>query len=220
MTTTTVVKIGGSLSRNHEVLKVLCQKLSLLAKNHRLVVVPGGGRFADCVREFDKRYSLSLTVTHRMAVLAMDQYGLLLSDLIPECLVVDSLEGIKNGGEGRVAVFLPSSFLFVDNGLPNSWEVTSDSIAAYIAGKIGAGKLLLLKDVDGIFDDDPKRNPNAKRFDKLTIPELIGLGETCVDIYLPNLLEKLSIQCCILNGLYPERVASVLSGQETVGTSI
>lgn len=218
--TTTIVKIGGSLSSNPEVLKDLCEKLSLLAKKHRLVVVPGGGRFADCVREFDKRYSLSLTVTHRMAILAMDQYGLLLSDLIPECLVVDSLEGIKNGVEGKVAVFLPSNFLFVNNGLPNSWEVTSDSIAAYIAGKIGAGKLLLLKDVDGIFDDDPKRNPNAKRFDKLTIPELIGLGDCCVDAYLPNLLEKLSIQCCILNGLYPERVASVLSGQETVGTSI
>jgi len=111
--------------------------------------------------------------------------------------------------------------MFVDDGLPNSWEVTSDSIAAYIAGKLEADKLLLVKDVDGIFDDDPKLNPNAKLLDKVTVRELIGLkGKTCVDAYLPKLLEKLYIQCQVLNGFHPERVEAVLSGQKTVGTSI
>ncbi|MCJ7761902.1 amino acid kinase, partial [Candidatus Bathyarchaeota archaeon] len=109
---TTVIKVGGSLSQNPQSLRALCVKLSEIAKKHALVLVPGGGEFADCVRDFDKRFSLSSSVVHRMAILGMDQYGLLLSDLAPDCSVVDKLEDAKRlSGTGRLVVFLPSRFL-------------------------------------------------------------------------------------------------------------
>jgi aspartokinase-like uncharacterized kinase len=216
-----VVKVGGSLSKKPEALRTLCQKLSLLAQTHKIVVVPGGGEFADYVREIDKRFSLSATVAHRMAILAMDQYGLLLSELTPNCKAIDSLEEAKNSELQQVTVFLPSKFMLKDDGLPNSWDVTSDSIAAYIAGQIGADKLLLVKDVDGIFTDNPKHNQNAKLLNKVTVCELAQLnGKTCVDSYLPQILGILKIECCIVNGFYPERVEAVLTGKQTVGTCI
>ncbi len=219
--TLTVVKVGGSLSQSPEKLRALCQKLSQLAEKHQLAVVPGGGMFADCVREADKRFSLSATAAHRMAILGMDQYGLLLADLIPNCEVVNSLEETKKTETRRLTLFLPSQFMFSNDNLPNSWTVTSDSIAAYIAGKLDAQKLVLVKDIDGIFSDDPKKNPNVKMLEHLTVKKFLELnGKTCVDAYLPILLENLKLECYIVNGLYPERVESVLIGQMTVGTVI
>jgi aspartokinase-like uncharacterized kinase len=55
-------------------------------------VVPGGGEFADVVRCLDERFSLTCGVSHRMAILGMDQYGLLLSDLMPNSVTVCKLE--------------------------------------------------------------------------------------------------------------------------------
>ncbi len=219
--TVVVVKVGGSLSQDPEKLRALCRRLNQLAKTQRIVVVPGGGEFADCVRALDKRFALSAAVAHHMAILGMDQYGLLLSDLIPNCQVVNSLEEVKNVSVGRVVVFLPSTFMFFDDGLPNSWEVTSDSIAAYIAGKLKAEQILLMKDVGGIYTDDPKKNPQAKLLEKLTVVELSKLkGKTCVDAYLPKLLETLQLDCYVLNGFHTENIEGVLGRQKTAGTVI
>jgi 5-(aminomethyl)-3-furanmethanol phosphate kinase len=217
---TTVVKIGGSLSKNPDALRILCQRLSLIAEKHPLVAVPGGAVFADCVRELDKRFALSASLAHRMAILGMDQYGLLLSELMPNCVVTDSLIETRVAANGDLVMLLPSRFMFMDDGLPNSWDVTSDSIAAYIAGKIWAERLLLVKDVDGVFTEDPKANPNAKLIQQLTPEQLAGIKKSCVDAYLPNLLLQQDLDCFIVNGLYPERVEAFLNGQKTVGTLI
>jgi aspartokinase-like uncharacterized kinase len=216
-----VVKIGGSLSQNPEGLKGLCKCLSQLAEKHRIVVVPGGAEFADCVRELDKQFSLSPKTAHRMAILGMDQYGLLLSALMPNCLVTDNLMETRVAVNGGLVVFLPSKFMCLDDGLPNSWDVTSDSIAAYIAGKIWAERLVLVKDVDGVFTVDPQLNPNGKLLNQVTVKELADLnGKNCVDAYLPSLLATLKLNCNIVNGLFPERVEAALKGQKTVGTII
>src|SRR3974377_2518775 len=76
-----VVKVGGSLTRGAGRQK-LCRQLAGLGCHHRLLVVPGGGPFADTVRDYDKCYGLSNAAAHWMAILAMDQYGYLLVDLI------------------------------------------------------------------------------------------------------------------------------------------
>ena len=219
---TAVIKVGGSLSQNPQSLRALCIKLSELAKKRALVVVPGGGEFADVVRDLDKRFILSPSVAHRMAILGMDQYGLLLSDLLPDCRVVDKLEDAKRlSGTGRLVVFLPSRFLFEQDELENSWDVTSDSIAAYIAGRLQAGRVLLVTDVDGVYTDDPKKDLSAELISKLTAKQLLGINKrTSVDKYLPKLLIKLKMDCYVVNGLYPERVEAILNGQESVCTVI
>jgi len=217
----TVVKVGGSLSKKPQALKALCVKLGELAKAHRLVVVPGGAEFADCVREMDKRFSLSAMTAHRMAILGMDQYGLLLSDLTPNSQIVNNLSEAESVEVGRVAVFLPSRFMFADDGVENSWGVTSDSIAFYIASKVCAEKVLLLKDVDGILTEDPKRALNAKLIKAFTAQQLSELNQpTSVDVYLPKLLLEHKIKCYILNGFHPERIEAILNGENTVCTVI
>ena len=95
-----VLKVGGSLAETPESLTRLCQELSVLAKAHKIVVVPGGGKFADTVREFDKTYGLSDVAAHKMAIYAMDQYGLFLSDKIPNSIVTYALEEVINSKKG------------------------------------------------------------------------------------------------------------------------
>ena len=151
-----VLKVGGSLSRDPD-LPALAAALSDLARDYRLLVVPGGGAFADVVRDHYRRYGLSETTAHRMALLAMDQYGCLLAELAPGSAAVPDLDAAgQMAAVGRLAILLPSALLLQADPLPHSWQVTSDSLAAWIAGRVAAPRLVLLKDVDGLYARDPR----------------------------------------------------------------
>jgi aspartokinase-like uncharacterized kinase len=186
------------------------------------VLVPGGGEFADLVRSLDERFSLSCGASHRMAILGMDQLGLLLSDLTPNSVVVNRVETVENGlVSGKLPIFLPSNLLLNEDPLENSWDVTSDSITVYVAARLGVRKVVLVTDVDGVYTTDPKRHPDARFIEKLSASELLATGaRTSVDKFLPKLLLKLHIDCFVINGLFPERVAAILNGEDTVCTLI
>ena len=148
----TVVKVGGGLAREPDALRALCEAIGAAGARHRLLVVPGGGELADVVRNYDRRLGLSPATAHWMAILAMDQLGWALSELIPGAVRRTDLEV----GQG-VSVLLPYALLRECDPLPASWDVTSDSIAAWIADAAGAGRLVLVKPgadrlgVDGYF---------------------------------------------------------------------
>ncbi len=216
------IKIGGSLSDNPKVLRALGEVLCNMAKWHPLVVVPGGGRFADAVRKFDAVYGLPAATSHKMAILAMDLYGLILSNIIPGACSCDSLaEAETLSREGKVAVLLPSKLLLQENPFEPSWDVTSDSITAFIAVKLHAPKAVFATDVDGVFSADPKKKGDAKFFETIHLDELLKLRErTSVDSFLPRFLIKNPLDCYVVNGLHPERVEAVLSGKRSICTRI
>jgi aspartokinase-like uncharacterized kinase len=217
-----VIKVGGSLAEDPERLRALCAKLGEFAKKYAIVVVPGGGRFADVVRDFDKRFTLSGAIAHRMAVLGMDQFGLLLSQIIPNSCATYLLSDARQLSEiGVVPVFLPSRLMFREDPLENSWDVTSDSISAYVASRLHAAKVVLVTDVDGVFTEDPKRHADAVLIGRLSAEELLKLKQrTSVDRYLPKLLLESPIDCYVVNGNYPERIEAVLAGQQATCTLI
>jgi len=217
-----VIKIGGSIAEDPERLRALCTKLSEFAKKYAITVVPGGGKFADVVRDFDKRFTLSSGIAHRMAILGMDQFGLILSQIIPNSCATYLLNDAKQLSEiGVVPIFLPSRLMFKENPLENSWIVTSDSIAAYVASRLRAAKVLLVTDVDGIFTKDPKRHSDAKLIERLSVKELLKFNQrTSVDLYLPKLLLESEIDCYVVNGKHPERIEAILAGQQATCTLI
>lgn len=139
----TVVKIGG---RAWAAPAILAPIAEAVARANCLLVVPGGGLFADRVREVDREFGLSDTAAHWMAIRAMDQAAWLLADRIPRAVVVSRLESIRAAIDAeRVPVLAPSECLLEADPLPHSWEVTSDSIAAWVAGEIRARRLVLVK---------------------------------------------------------------------------
>jgi aspartokinase-like uncharacterized kinase len=217
-----VVKVGGSLAEEPEQLIALCTMLSNLAEHYQLVMVPGGGRFADVVRELDKLFSLSNTISHRMAIIGMDQFGMLLAQITPNSIATYSLEDAKQLSETKaVPIFLPSRLLLKDSPLKNSWSVTSDSIAAYVANRLQAKKLVLITDVDGIFTEDPKKNETATLIEKIRAIDLLELDlRTSVDKFLAELLLEASFECYVVNGKHPERVKAILAGQKITSTLI
>ena len=159
-----VIKIGGSLATTPH-LNFLCKNIEEFSKKFRFLIIPGGGEFADIVRKFDKEFHLSDRISDRMAILAMDQYGLLLSHLMNASLLRELK--IPKPFPRKPVIFLPSSYMFEEDPLPNSWDVTSDSIAAHIAEKVRVKRLILVKDVDGIYSSDPKKDPKAKLIKKI-----------------------------------------------------
>jgi aspartokinase-like uncharacterized kinase len=216
-----VLKVGGSLAEDPDSLARLCHELSALAKEHKIAVVPGGGELADTVRKLDRTYGLSDVVAHKMAILAMDQYGLFLSDVTPNSYVSYSLEETSKPVKGKLPIFLPSQLMFREDPLENSWNVTSDTIAAYIADVMHAEKLVLVTDVDGIFSENPKKNVDAVLVEEVSAGELQGWNRrTSVDKTLPKMLLETKLDCYVVNGRYPERVKLILENKKTVCTYV
>jgi aspartokinase-like uncharacterized kinase len=206
----TVVKIGGGLG--DDALPALCKAAGELGGRHPLIVVPGGAGFADAVRDADRRMGLRAATAHRMAILAMDQFGWLLSDLIPGA---ERRADLALVGAGRTTVLLPAG-LSLDE-LPSSWQVTSDSIAAWVAVRAGAGRLVLIKEADGIYADWP---PRGEPLARLTVGELAALRTGGVDAHLPAVLERASFETWVISGRDPERLVELLDRGTTAGTRI
>jgi dihydroneopterin aldolase len=88
-----------------------------------------------------------------MAILAMDQYAHLIAGRLRGATLVasrDEIEGARSrGGRGKgarkIPVLAPYRWLREADPLPHSWDVTSDSIAAWVAGELGARRLILVK---------------------------------------------------------------------------
>jgi 5-(aminomethyl)-3-furanmethanol phosphate kinase len=141
---TWVIKLGGSLSVD-PLLKVW---LDMLAERGRgkVVIVPGGGAYADEVRTAQRRWSLADAVAHRMALLAMDQFGLQLQGITPGLVTADSLTAIENAMRDKsVPIWLPSAMTSAAPDISASWDITSDSLAAWLTTTMHAAHLMLVK---------------------------------------------------------------------------
>lgn len=215
----TVLKIGGSLLQKNQLTR-LCENLSRIGAKHAILIIPGGGPFADTVRNCQKPYKLSEDAVHWMAILAMDQYGHFLCDLIPGSQKVQSLpEAQKISLSGRVPILLPYEILYRTDPLPHSWSVTSDTISAWIAQKIRAQMLVLLKSMDGIPVCPPSRAEGKNFLEKISIKELAPCE--AVDSYLPKILKTSpQLNLWIINGRQPERVAEFFNQGRTIGTQL
>jgi len=141
-----VVKLGGSLLQRVEQLDRVLGVLADVGSARRLLIVPGGGPFADTVRAVDARVRLSEDAAHWMAILAMDQHAHLIAERLVPSALVTSATGIADAhSSARIPVLAPYRWLRDADPLPHSWDVTSDSIAAWCAHAVGASQLVLIK---------------------------------------------------------------------------
>jgi len=138
-----IVKLGGS----HAFAKHLTAWLdALVLVAGRVVIVPGGGPFADAVRTAQPAMGFDDRAAHRMGLLAMEQFGCALAGLRPSLRVADSAAAIRTAlRAGVVPVWAPTRMALKAKDVPASWDVTSDSLAAWLAGVLGAKLLLLVK---------------------------------------------------------------------------
>lgn len=139
-----VVKLGGSLLQTDR----LRDWLLLLAENSKgkMVIVPGGGVFADQVRFAQNKLGFDDRIAHRMAILGMDQFAWLCHGLVPHLALAASENELSAQLEkGHNVLLLVSGFLEQAQDLPENWSLTSDSIAAWLAQKYRAEQLVMIK---------------------------------------------------------------------------
>ena len=149
-----VVKIGGSLFDYPDLAAAWDQWLSRESKM-MTVIIAGGGPYADLVRQWDKQLQLSEETAHWMCVTSMNITAALLHQRLPETRLIDDWqalgEWVAPGNQQGSAVFLVESFLktveasLPGDSLPQTWEVSSDSIAARVAEVLSAEELVLGK---------------------------------------------------------------------------
>jgi len=139
-----IVKLGGSLLRDPR----LREWLQMLAEfgGGLVTVVPGGASFADAVREAQARWHFDDVVAHNMAVLAMAQTAHMLHGLEPRLVTAADEGQIRQVlHAGRAALWMPLALLRDAPDLLTSWEVTSDSLALWLARRLNAERLIVVK---------------------------------------------------------------------------
>jgi probable H4MPT-linked C1 transfer pathway protein len=143
---TVVIKVGGGLLAHVDYLDRILIAIADVARTQRVLIVPGGGPFADVVRDVDARLGLGQDAAHWMAVLGMDQYAHLLASRASGGIVVSSRAEIDEAYlRSQLPVLAPSAWLSAADPLAHSWDVTSDSIAAWVASELQAARLVLVK---------------------------------------------------------------------------
>jgi aspartokinase-like uncharacterized kinase len=145
----TVVKLGGGVLAYAAQFEAALVEIGAAARERRLLVVTGGGPFADAVRHVDRRLGLPDDAAHWMAVLAMDQYAHLVAARLAGGLLVTApceiAAALGAAPAVHVPVLAPYRWLREADPLPHTWSVSSDSIAAWVAGVVGARRLVLVK---------------------------------------------------------------------------
>ena len=139
-----VVKLGGSLNAD----PLLPQWLDVLTQlgGGRVVLVCGGGRFADAVRQHQAHWQFDDLAAHNMALLAMAQTAYFLRALNPALqLATTDTDTQRVLRMGKTALWSPLAQLAEQPDAHAHWGATSDSIALALAQRLGAEQLLVVK---------------------------------------------------------------------------
>lgn len=157
-----VIKLGGSLTRQEAPRDLLTR----IAAGRGRVVVPGGGALADQVRAVQPQWELRDAAAHRMALLAMEQMAHAMLDIAPALLPARTPAEIVSAARAGTALWFPAAMTLGAPDIPESWDVTSDSLAAWLACRLGARRLVLVKapglalpapDLPAPLDERPRR---------------------------------------------------------------
>ncbi len=203
-----VLKLSGHLINHEEVIKKTLHELRPLSKLVKFVVIPGGSVFADLVRELQKKLGFNDDVAHWLAIKAMEVYGTYIKSLddLGITVEVDNLIEVYDAvSKGNIPILMPYKILRAFNELPHSWDVTSDSIAIYIAELLRACMVILAKPVDGILDKQ------GNLIKKITRADLQQLSTDVIDPYTIELLRKVEIPLIIYNMFKPYLLRSIVN---------
>ena len=119
---------------------------SRIRRPRRLLIVPGGGEFADAVRAAQKRHAIGEAAAHRMALLAMHMVGTMLAELASGFMLAETVDEFAAAWRCELTpIWAPERMVLAATEVPASWDVTSDSLAAWLASHVGAARLVLAK---------------------------------------------------------------------------
>ena len=216
-----VISLGGSIlipNLEAHTIKEYLPELRAIAKKHRVFVVVGGGGEA-------RRY---ITVARDLGVDegTSDEIGILITRLNATLLISalgdDAYPKVAES-HAEAKKFAESGKIVVMGGITPGQ--TTDAVAAVLAERVGASVFINATSVDGIYTADPKKDKNAKRFDKMTPAQLLGIvggtglgagSNNVLDIVAARVVERSHIPLVVLDGRDPKNLSrAILTGKYT-----
>ena len=193
-------------------LREILKAISIYSEKHIVLVVPGGGAFADIVRNFHSRKYLSDSAAHWLATRCMDLTGAIMADMHSSMNLYSGKDALERWAEGQSFIIQPYELLKSHDRLPHSWDVTSDSIAYWFGIEGEADVVIFLKCINPFAkwfflvqsETEPVR---PKSFEYLVKKEII-------DPYMVQLQSNFQGYFYVMNGLWPENLAAILDVPE------
>lgn len=139
-----VIKIGGSLQHAANLPDFLTMLVEHAAG--QAVIVPGGGEFADQVRQRQAAMDLDDITAHRLALRAMEEYGAFLASCEPRLQPAGSFNEITRVlAVRKIPVWFPYGDVADNPSIPACWDVTSDTLSLWCAEQLRCRHLFILK---------------------------------------------------------------------------
>jgi len=195
-----VLKLSGHLIKHVDVIKQTLSELKSLPRIAEFVLVPGGSVFADFIKELQAKLHFNDNTAHWLAIKAMEMYGTYIASLDESNTLVETydLSEVQRAlNECKIPIIMPYRILQEHDELPHSWNVTSDSIAIYIASLLNANLVVLAKPVSRILGKE------LGLVRKLSTTDLRRLGVEILDPFAVDLLSKVRIPLVIYNVFNP-----------------
>ncbi len=140
-----VIKLGGSLLATGKLRQCL-QVIASRYQGRAVVIVPGGGAFAGQVRHAQQAWQFDDVTAHRMAILAMQQMALLINGLQPNLEIINNVNELGKPCAAQVISLWSADISELDLAdIPNSWNISSDSLSAWLADQLKADELIVVK---------------------------------------------------------------------------
>ena len=210
----------GARGVDPEHLAVLAQKLIAAARSGlQLAVVVGGGNIlrganlagSSLIRPF---------AAHQMGMIATTINGLALAETLSAMGQPVKLLSAFNVGtlveqygvETARAHLAAGKVLILAGGTGNPY-VTTDTCAAIRAAELGADAIFKATKVDGVYSEDPKKNPKAKRFDTLTYDDVIDRRLGVIDLTAIRICQEAKMPVVVFDFKDLDHLDRVIAGK-------
>lgn len=215
------VKLGGSILDQDAATAALIPYITELGRQQRILILSGGGQTVKRIKANQRSTGAHFYSCWRAGVLCLEVNAHLLASYSTQFTVVSSLADIGACfTSGNIAVLAPMGAMVSSLSIVPDWEETTDSIGLHFAGTLGAGRYVILSDVDGIYEKRPEGTQWGRPIPRLSVDELEGLPSSKLDSAFPRYFRRQGLPTVIVNGRYPERVTAAIRGEATIGTRI
>ena len=208
-----------------DLISEVCTMLKLASdQGAQIGVVIGGGNFWRGVK--DGAGKVERVSADRMGMLATCMNCLAVCDVLRQLgakarvMTAVDIMGVGERYDTRRAIeYLEAGEIVLFAGGSGLPFFSTDTASALRAAEIHADAILLAKNIDGVYDDDPRKNPNAVKFDRISYDEVLARRLAVMDTTATAIAMENNIPAAVFALAQPENILRVLNG-ENVGTIV
>lgn len=228
-----IMKIGGQsiCDRGVKALPAILKEIVENRKTNKILITTGGGTRSRHIYTIGLEMGMPTGVIARFGSMISDQNALMIATLL------SPWGGIKMSHSDivKLPTYFAEGIIPVMHGMPpydyfaikpekGRIPIHRTDVGLVILGDlIGSKRILFIKDEDGLYTDDPKKNPDAEFIPKISVKELVERNQDDLVIERPclDIIQNSEVieQVQIINGMVPGNITKALAG-EHVGTII